>query len=185
MVEESPPAAQGLTVGFLGNMGYQPNVEAAIRLHRIVRTLRSRFDDLHLKIIGRAPTKEILELAGPHVEVTGPVDSIWVHLKQCDLMVFPMTSGAGLQNKLLESMHAGTPVIASTICLDPLGDDIDEVALRADTDEEFLTAIDSLLSAPARRHALGERTKKFVSRFKWEEILPYYENIVLRAVGRS
>lgn len=185
MPDDEALSAAGLTIGFLGNMGYGPNVDAAVRLHDIFQQLRAKFDELNLKIIGRAPTSKIVELASPHVEVTGAVDSIWPHLRQCDVMVFPMQTGAGLQNKILESMRAGKPVVASTICLDPLGAGVDAVALRADSNEELIKALEDLLSAPTRRQHLGKKAQEFLSRFQWEKILPEYEEVLLRAVERA
>ena len=49
------------------------------------------------------------------VEITGEVDSIWPHLADVDVMVFPMETGGGLQNKVLESIAAGCAVVATSV----------------------------------------------------------------------
>ena len=99
-------------LGFLGHMGYRPNIDAAVRLHDdIFKPLQREIPDLKLMIIGRAPDPAVLRLAAPDVVVTGAVENIWEYIAKITVFAFPLSSGAGLQNKLLEAMYAGRPVV--------------------------------------------------------------------------
>ncbi|MBA3015907.1 MAG: glycosyltransferase [Desulfobulbaceae bacterium] len=168
-------------LGFLGNMGYAANVAAALRLYEhIFLPLRKEFRNLKLRIIGRAPTEEILSLNSEDVIVTGEVESIWPHIYDTDIFVFPMTIGAGLQNKLLEAMHAAKPVVASTICTGGL--DIDGAAaatITADTNQELCNAVRILIISPERRSLMGQAARSYVQNYDWRVLLPKYENVVL------
>lgn len=168
-------------LGFLGNMGYTANVVAALRLYEhIFIPLKKEFQNLKLRIIGRVPTSEILALKSEDVIVTGSVDCIWPHIYDTDIFVFPMTIGAGLQNKLLEAMHAAKPVVASTICIGGLEiDGAAEATISADNNQEFCNALRTLITSPERRSEIGLAARNYVQNYNWRVLLPKYEKIVL------
>ena len=181
---ESVPASRtpvdSLTLGFLGNMGYEPNIAAALRLHdKIFKPLQMACPGLKLKIIGRVPDPRVLAIAGPDVEVTGAVQDIWLHIQSVDLFVFPMQIGAGLQNKVLEAMRAAKPTILSAICADPIGPDVNSAAVIAETDEQFIEAARQLIRDPSARRSFGRGARELAKRYSWTSILPEYERFVL------
>lgn len=179
-----PPAARPVhrppTIGFLGNMAYRPNVQAARRLHdHIFVPLTRRIPDLHLKIIGREPVPEICALASPQVEVTGAVPSIWPALAEVDVMVFPMETGGGLQNKVLEAIAGGCAVVVTTVGASgtgPAGTDALEVA---DTDDEIVERVERLLGDAEQFEQVRRRAVRLLEHFRWETILPRYEAVLL------
>lgn len=174
-----------LTIGFLGNLGYEPNIRAALRLHdQIFRPLSSKISNLKLKLIGRLPGPQLRNLVSERVEVTGEVNSIWPQLSSCDIMVFPMTRGAGLQNKVLESMYAGRPVVASPICLAPFGT-ADSFAISAESDQEFREAIQKLSDSREFRRRLGDGCRTYVNNYRWESICPLYEEKIARCLNKQ
>ncbi len=187
LLDDGPPEAEArrrsqgaLTIGFLGNMGYQPNIDAALRLHSdIYLPLKEEYRTLKLKIIGRAPTEAIQRLRSPDVQVTGPVASIWPHISSTDIFVFPMRIGGGMQNKLLEAMRASRPVIASTICVAGLDSEARDVVAIADSDDEFRSAVRHLINDPGASEALGRSGREYVRRYDWSEIVPRYERLLL------
>jgi polysaccharide biosynthesis protein PslH len=171
-----PPA-----LGFLGHMGYEPNINAVQLLHdQIFRRLQDRYPQLRLIVIGRAPAPQIRELASDHVIVTGGVETIWPYVKSVDVFVFPMLMGAGLQNKILEALVAGRPVVTTSICARPLGPEARQYLTIADTAEEFVMAIDRLLQQPSRAQDVAQKASHWVrAKFDWGNILPRYERTIL------
>lgn len=177
--EVSTSNTRTLTVGFLGNMGYQPNILAALRLKRIFDRLRLRFPDVKLTVIGRCPVVEIKDLAKyDGVCVTGTVESIWPHVAQVDIFVFPMVSGAGQQNKFLEAMIAKRPVVANALANSGVGAVPGKDFLLAETDEDFVEAIFVLLSSALKRDEVGLSGQQFIrDRFDWDNIAPKLESL--------
>ena len=169
------------TLGFLGRMNYAPNVRAALRLHdQIFQPMRAIYGDLALKIIGRSPVPEIRALASPDVEVTGDVEDLWAAMAGVSLFVFPMATGAGLQNKVLEAMYLAKPVILTPICADSVQAADRTEYLVADTDEALIACVKSLLDAPGRADTIGASGRTFVlTNFAWETLLPRYEQAVI------
>lgn len=156
-------------VAFLGNMSYSPNVNAAKWLYEHV----SRPLGLSTVIIGRDPSPEVKAL---DAEITGTVDSIWPYLQESKVAVFPMFTGGGLQNKVLEAMRAGIPVVTTPICAASIGS---KDILVCETPEEFQKTVKQLLDSPEIRERIGEAGKNFVLRtFDWNAIIQEYEAVL-------
>jgi len=132
-----------------------------------------------LLIIGRDPAPEITRLSSPAISVTGTVDNIWSYIARANIFVFPMVEGAGLQNKLLEAMYAGIPIVTTSIAADGVGATSGEQLLVADTDDEIAEQVVKVLCDPEYSARLAERARSFLTReFSWSAILPRYEAII-------
>ncbi len=169
------------SIGFLGNMAYPPNIEAATWLfEEVFLPLKKRIPDISLILIGRDPVDSVLRLREhPGVTVTGTVDDIWPYVNSVDLFLYPLWTGAGLKNKILESMYAGRPVLTT-----PIGNE----GINAVDGRDLLICRDSgkfqeetlrLLNSPEDRQRIGEHAREFVLQgFAWPPILKAYEEIV-------
>jgi len=168
------PARDGRgAIVFLGNMGYGPNIEAAQRLATLLPRVRARWPMASLSIVGRSPSPEIQSLAAsPGVTVTGTVPSIWPYLRQADACCFPMVSGAGLQNKVLEAMWSGVPVVTSSVGNNGVQGVHLEHLMVADDDDATVDALVYLLGRPEEARRLGEAGRAFVrENFSWSRVL--------------
>jgi glycosyltransferase involved in cell wall biosynthesis len=168
-----------LTLGFLGNMGYAPNINAVLRLKQIYDRACRQNPLLKLRIIGRNPVDEILAMHdGKDIVVTGTVPSIWSEIQKVDVFVFPMVSGAGQQNKLLEAMFAGKPVICNALANSGIGGIHAKHLMICDSDESFVDAILELSRQASQREMLGSSAQAYVgSTFSWSAIIPQLENL--------
>jgi glycosyltransferase involved in cell wall biosynthesis len=169
-------------IGFLGSMDYQPNVSAVLRLaERIMPRLLLNIADTQLIIIGRDPAPEIRALQSPTITVTGTVEDIWPHMAQIRAFVLPMIEGTGLQNKILEAMYAGVPVVTTSAAAAGVGAKHSENLLVADSDEDIAVQTLRLLRDVAFADQLAQRARQFVMRsFDWNAILPRYEAVVMQ-----
>jgi glycosyltransferase involved in cell wall biosynthesis len=170
---------RSLRIGFLGNMGYQPNILAALRLKRIYDRLRLRFPDIKLSIIGRGPADEINELAKEDgVYVTGTVESIWSYVAEVDVFVFPMVSGAGQQNKMLEAMIAKRAVVANSLANSGVAAAPRSDFLIAESDDDFVEAVAVLLSDFTKREEVALAGYNFIrDRYDWDNIVPRLQSL--------
>jgi polysaccharide biosynthesis protein PslH len=185
--ESSRPAPSGRTIGFLGDMSYPPNVSAARRLAlRILPLVRATLDDVTLLIIGRNPAQTVLDLRNSAVKVTGTVEDIWPYLARVNAFVFPMAEGSGLQNKILEAMYSGVPVVTTTIAAASVGARDGQELMIAEDDDEIAKRVVMLLRGGQSVSALAQCARSFVAReFAWDSILPKYEAIVALSAQRS
>lgn len=178
-IAKAPPANR--TIGFLGNMSYRPNISAVLRLaQRIFPRILTSLADAKLLVIGRDPAPAISELHSSAISITGTVDNIWPWIARANVFVYPMIEGTGLQNKILEAMYAGIPVVTTPIAANGIGARNGAQILIADTDDEIVEQVLKVLSDPEYAARLADEARSFVMReFSWPTILPRYEAIAV------
>ena len=145
----------------VGHMGVFHNVDAAIFLaHDILPKVRAEIPDAHLKIVGAAPNPQVRALAcNQGVEVMGYVPDLNTALNSSAVFVAPLRFAAGVQNKVLEAMAAGRPVVTSNLVNNGLGAQPDRDLLTADTPKEFTAAILKLLQDNSLRSQIGRTAR--------------------------
>jgi glycosyltransferase involved in cell wall biosynthesis len=171
-------------IGFLGDMSFPPNVSAVLRLaNLILPRVREKLYNTELLIIGRNPAPEIRRLRSPSVTVTGEVEDIWEFIARVTVFAFPMTEGSGLQNKLLETMYAGVPVVSTSLAARGLEAVHGTHLLIADSDQEITAELLRLLLDHDFAVKLARQAASFVTqKFCWPSILPKYEAVITRAI---
>lgn len=160
------------TIGYLGHMGYPPNIRAALRLYSIFKARRKELANSKLVIIGRDPAPEIMALGeDENVIVTGTVDNIWPYINGVDVFSFPMEIGSGQQNKLLETMGAAKPVISSALGNSGIGAKDRHDIIEANSDQDIGDALVLLVNAPEQAEKMGAAAKAFIDRtYSWPSI---------------
>ena len=100
---------------FVGALDYLPNIDAACWFAREVWPgIMAEFPDAEFRIVGRRPTAEVIAFGSLQgVRVVGQVPDVrpWVHSAM--VAVVPIRISRGLQNKVLEAMAIGKPVVAA------------------------------------------------------------------------
>jgi glycosyltransferase involved in cell wall biosynthesis len=174
-------------IGFLGNMSYEPNIHAAHRLiEQVLPRVLLRHPDARVLIIGRNPAPSVQSLRSERVTLSGTVAEIWPFMAKVDAFVFPMASGAGLQNKILEAMYARIPVVTSSLSWESVRAAPGVEILVADTDDQMALRTTELLLDTAYRRAVGTSGGEFVRRaFGWPEALRRYELVLFGAEPSS
>jgi glycosyltransferase involved in cell wall biosynthesis len=93
-----------------------------------------------------------------------------------------MRSGFGIKNKTLESMAAGVPVVASDRGLEGLtveGNNVPLAALRANSIEEYCTAIIRLFESAELREKLSKNARKLIEdNYTWRQAAAKYEQVL-------
>ncbi len=168
-----------------GKMSYHANISMVLYLARqIMPLVWQQKPNTRLLIVGKDPTSEIRQLAQhANVTVTGAVNHLPPYLQQATIAVAPILYNAGIQNKVLEAMACGTPVITtpqavSTLPLQP-GRDV----IVAEDAEAFAQQIVALMGNPERRHQLGVNGRCYVeTHHRWADAGKRLEEIYGRAI---
>jgi sugar transferase (PEP-CTERM/EpsH1 system associated) len=158
---------------FFGAMDYGANVEAARYLVlRVLPYLRALVPGATVTLAGAKPTREVKALAQvPGVTVTGFVPDIRPHVHNAMVSAVPLRVARGIQNKVLEAMAMGVPVVASPSAADGIdavhGRDLEVAAIDA-SGRAFAESIASLIRDPSRRETIARAARqRVVERYGW------------------
>lgn len=159
----------GLPLVFTGAMDYWPNVDAVTWfVNDILPALRQRRPQLVFYIVGRSPPASVLALASDAVVVTGTVPDVRPYLQHAAVVVAPLRVARGIQNKILEAMAMGRPVVAAQSCVDAIDAISGEELIPALTETDFVREIDALLKSPPRAATVGESGRlRVVNSYSW------------------
>jgi glycosyltransferase involved in cell wall biosynthesis len=112
----SVPFADRRGVAFIGGYRHAPNVEVARWLVAEIMPLVWRADpDVTCLLVGSHMPAAVRGLGGPRVEVVGQVADLAGVFDRVRLTVAPLRYGAGLKGKLLDSLAAGVPCVATPV----------------------------------------------------------------------
>jgi sugar transferase (PEP-CTERM/EpsH1 system associated) len=158
---------------FVGRMDYPPNEDAAAWFARAVLPMIAACQPaVRFWIVGANPSVRVRRLAGlPGVSVTGRVHDVRPYLAHARVAVVPLRLAFGVQNKVLEAMAMGCPVVATTAATRALSIRPGRDALVADTPAEFADAV-ALALNPSVADVLGQAGRAYVENVHvWEETL--------------
>lgn len=171
---------------FIGVMDYPPNIEAAIFFAKnILPRIRSQFPSAIFEIVGSRPSRDVMRLgATPGVHVTGFVPDVRPYLAASALVVVPLSIARGIQNKILEAMAAGVPVLATPAAAEGLtseGRNLIHVADRQP--QSFAAAALQLLSERSFAERKAAEAVKFVRlNYSWKQKAACLEEILEQGV---
>lgn len=114
--------AERAGVAFIGGYGHTPNVDAVTFLvSEIWPIVTASRADITLHIIGSAPPAAFDAFAAANVVVHGRIDDLDGMLDTLRLTVAPLRYGAGVKMKVITSLAAGVPVVATPIAVEGTG----------------------------------------------------------------
>lgn len=167
----SPFSANEKAIVFVGAMDYWPNIDGVKWFaKRVMPLVLARWPSARFHIVGRNPTKEVLELANSHVKVSGTVPDVRPYLQFASAVVVPLRVARGVQNKILEAMAMAQPVITVPACAAAIGANADEGLLQASGAPAFLESLTELLDNADTALQLGRAARSHVCRhFRWAD----------------
>jgi sugar transferase (PEP-CTERM/EpsH1 system associated) len=174
-------------ISFIGRMDYFPNEQCMVEFCANTWPQLSRDRPaLRLQIVGAAPTARVRALARIEgVTVTGEVADVRPYVRRSALTIAPLAIARGTQNKILESMAMGVPVVASRIAADGVDAVAGQHLLVADSPEEMRSAILRLTQDSAERARLGQAGRaRVLSHHAWAAAMKRLDRIV-EATARS
>ena len=176
----------GPVVIFTGTMDYWPNVDAVCWFAAsVLPGLRRRHHGLRFFIAGANPSEAVQRLASIEgVHVTGRVPDMRPYLAHADVVVAPLRIARGVQNKVLEAMAMGRPVVASPQAFEGIRAEAGRDLLVADGAGAMAAAISAVLEGGhPDRAASGRRAVE--TGYDWEATLAELDAIVAGAADTA
>lgn len=177
---QSPYPAGCKTVVFTGAMDYFPNIDAVSWFARdILPRLRAECPGVVFYIVGMNPAAEVLALAGPDVVVTGKVPDVRPWLAHADVVVAPLRIARGIQNKVLEAMAMGRPVIVSAEAATGLHGQAGLDYVVAAEVEDYVRGCADLLEDVAKAADIGACARQcVVQQYSWGAHLERFDALL-------
>lgn len=159
---------------FVGTMDYAPNVIAVTKFCKYIFPLILQKNKLtKFYIVGSRPTKQVKKLANGNIIVTGFVDDPKKYLLDATLVVVPMFTGAGVQNKILEAMSLGCCVVTTTIGSEGLNNiQKNKELFICDSYNEFADCVVTLMNDYSLRETTGCSARRYIeNNYTFDKIL--------------
>jgi polysaccharide biosynthesis protein PslH len=166
----SPYAEGELPIVFTGAMDYWPNVDAVCWFAaEVLPRLRQQSPQLRFHIVGRSPAPAVQALAGEGIAVSGTVPDVRPWLAHAAVVVAPLRVARGVQNKVLEAMAMGRPVLAAAACTGAIEAVSGRDLLAATTADEYVAAINTLLADAHKANEIGSNGRRcVVEHYSWD-----------------
>jgi len=168
------------TIIFSGKMSYHANIAMAKYLvEEIMPRIWKYRPAASLYIVGKDPAPVIKKMMqNPLITVTGTVHDIRPFLWRATVSVVPLLYGAGIQNKILEAMATGTPVVTTSQALSALQAQPGKDLFVSDDPDGFSQAILQLMANRDLQQKTGDAGVIYVRTFhSWASIASELVNI--------
>ncbi|GAA0856917.1 TIGR03087 family PEP-CTERM/XrtA system glycosyltransferase [Aliiglaciecola litoralis] len=151
-------------VVFTGAMDYWANVDAVLWFVKHVwPKVRQHKPTATFYVVGGNPTTAILALDGTlGIHITGRVKDVRPYIKQARISVAPLQIARGIQNKVLEALAMAKPVIATSMAIEGIEAQTENIKVTDDADvfsKLVCDYIDLSCEAPENRQWIIENLK--------------------------
>jgi len=174
------------TIVFVGRMDYYPNQQSMFDFcANVLPRLRAQRPTVKLQIVGAAPSPAVWRLGElPGVTVSGSVADVRPYVTRAALTVAPLRIARGTQNKILEAMAMGVPVVCSHVAARGVDAVSGTHLLATGTPEETCAAILGILEHPRERARLADAARaRVLSHHAWANSMKRLDAIIDRCLG--
>jgi glycosyltransferase involved in cell wall biosynthesis len=167
-------ATQPNSLVFTGSMDWLPNEDGINYFtSEILPLIRKSIPDVTLTIVGRNPSRKLMDLAqrDSSIVVTGRVDDVRPYMEEAAAYIIPLRIGGGTRLKIYEAMAMEKPAISTTVGAEglPVRDGIE--LLLADDPQSFADATVKVLTNPSFAAQLSTNAAQLVRQnFGWDRV---------------
>lgn len=153
-------------------------------IENILPKIQSKMPGTILHIVGSRPTKVVLSYSSDSVIIHRDVPDITPYLQNAAAYIHAHLGGSGIQNKLLEAMSCGCPVVTT-----PSGawgfDIVNGVnGFIGNSDEEIANYCVDLLNNPGLIDSVGRNAREYIlNNHTWEHVYKSLELILEETTG--
>jgi sugar transferase (PEP-CTERM/EpsH1 system associated) len=183
VMSDNPYAGDGPHIVFVGNMDYWPNADAATWFAEAVLPLvRARIPGAQFHVVGANPTPDVQRLAQRDgVHVTGRVPDVRPYTAHAAVSVATLRMARGVQNKVLEAMALGRPVVASPQAFEGVRAEAGRDLLVADGPDATAQAVVAVIEG--RHPAMGAAARQAIERgYTWDVTLARLDDCLHRVL---
>jgi glycosyltransferase involved in cell wall biosynthesis len=164
-------------------MDYFANVDGVVWFAKeILPSIKKEIPEIRFYIVGSNPTKEVLSLASDgSVTVTGYVPDTREYLNKATVVVVPLRIARGIQNKILEAMAMGIPVVATPQAFEGIEAQPGRDLILGESAEKLAAGVIQLIKKTGLRRSLGDNARRIVEEnYCWSRNLSRFDSILTK-----
>ncbi len=176
------------TIVFIGAMDYFANIDGVMYFYEeIYPYIRKQIPEVKFYIVGNNPSKEILKLNGLNgVIVTGFVKDIRPYISKAAVSVVPLRIARGIQNKVLEAMAMGVPLITTPQALEGIQAQTGRDVIMESKPEEFAKKVVEIIKDRKLQKLLSGNGRLLVEKkYNWDINMGKLENLLEESIKQS
>lgn len=156
----------------IGAMDWTPNLEGIEWfLNHIWPHINEKFPDLKFYLAGRKMPESLLNAKHKNFIVVGEVENANKFISSKSIMIVPLLTAGGIRVKIIEAMALGKSVISTSIGAHGIDYTANENLFVADKKEQFIKAIEYLISSQEHHLKTGRQARQLVEEKYDNEIL--------------
>lgn len=155
-------------------------------IQKIFPIVKSRIPSASLRIVGSKPASEIISAAksDKSIELISDVPDMVPYLQSASVFVHPHSGGSGIQNKLLEAMACGCPVVTTPTGNQGIDAENGKEILIAKSNEEMADYVVKYLSDNEFASLVAKNARSLIERtHSWYAVYDALDNIIDELTG--
>ena len=168
---------------FTGAMDYYANIDGVVWFTReIFPLVKEEIPGAQFHIVGSNPTTEVLALSSTNgVTVTGYVPDTREYLSTATVVVVPLRIARGIQNKILEAMAMGIPVVATPQAFEGIEAQPGRDLILGENAEKIAEGVINLMREVLLRRSIGNSARTVIeNNYSWAKNLEKLDGILSR-----
>ena len=164
-----------------------PNADGVLSFAAtILPVLRREDPDLRFVIAGRNPTAAVRQLARrPGIEVTGSVPDVRPYLANARAVVAPLRIARGIQNKVLEALAMGKPVLASPAVCRTFGAELPYGVICCEQPREYVAALAGIADHRPQAAIRNQARQRFCWETNLQQLLASLDTVLAASLVSS
>lgn len=151
------------SVFHIGAMDWRPNADGINWfLKNVWVDVVAKNPNVKLYLAGRNMPEWLLNLKMENVVIEGEVPDSHAFINSRSVMIVPLTSGGGMRVKIIEGMAFGKTIISTAVGAEGIEYENGLNLLIANTEREFVDAINTCLNNTAFSDSLGKNARTLV-----------------------
>jgi glycosyltransferase involved in cell wall biosynthesis len=149
--------------------------------------IKKEVQDLRLTMVGKSPTKKVLELAKQNKDVRciGYAEDVRPYINEAMIFIAPILSGGGTKLKVLNALAMGRAVVTTSVGAEGIDVTNGENIIIADNPDEFARRSVDLLKNPEETERIGKKARELViEKYDWKIIGKRYSAIYEELVDK-
>lgn len=172
---------KGNKIIFVGLMSNYKNIDAVIYFYdKIFPLVKEKIPQAEVLVVGKDVPKKIKEIAkkDKSVILAGHVADVRPYYEEASVSVAPMRIGCGLQNKVLEALAMGVPVVATSKAMEGIELDAEYSLYVQDDEKLFAEKIIEILQNGCSKEKLENCMNILKKKYNWDKTVEEIERLL-------